>query len=79
MVVGSATVPVPVPVPVLVPVLVGWSSDGRVCCGCPGGWANTSRSTFATPDGCGTLEVMRRSGKTKPVVWRWQERHQPRR
>jgi hypothetical protein len=28
----------------------------------------------ATADGCGTFEVMRRSGKAKPVVWRWQER-----
>ncbi len=29
---------------------------------------------LATADGCGTGEVMRRSGKSKPVVWRWQER-----
>ena len=29
---------------------------------------------LATADGCGTFEVMRRSGKSKPVVWRWQER-----
>jgi transposase len=29
---------------------------------------------LATADGCGTAEIMRRSGKTKPVVWRWQER-----
>jgi hypothetical protein len=29
---------------------------------------------LATADGCGTAEVMRRSGKAKPVVWRWQER-----
>ena len=29
---------------------------------------------LATADGCGTFEVMRRSGKAKPVVWRWQER-----
>ncbi len=28
----------------------------------------------ATADGCGTAEIMRRSGKAKPVVWRWQER-----
>ena len=28
---------------------------------------------LATADGCGT-EIMRRSGKAKPVVWRWQER-----
>jgi transposase len=29
---------------------------------------------LATTDGCGTAEVMRRSGKAKPVVWRWQAR-----
>jgi transposase len=29
---------------------------------------------LATAEGCGTGEVMRRSGKSKPVVWRWQER-----
>lgn len=29
---------------------------------------------LATADGCGTSEIMRRSGKAKPVVWRWQER-----
>jgi hypothetical protein len=34
-------------------------------------WA---RIILATADGCGTFEVMRRSGKAKPVVWRWQER-----
>jgi transposase len=29
---------------------------------------------LATADGCGTAEVMRRSGKSKPVVWTWQAR-----
>jgi transposase len=29
---------------------------------------------LATADGCGTSEIMRRSGKSKPAVWRWQER-----
>jgi transposase len=29
---------------------------------------------LATADGCGTIEVMRRSGKAKPVVWTWQAR-----
>src|SRR5215472_5371078 len=29
---------------------------------------------LATADGCGTAEIMRRSCKAKPVVWRWQER-----
>src|SRR3982074_2048584 len=27
---------------------------------------------LATADGCGTAEIMRRSGKSKPVVWTWQ-------
>jgi transposase len=29
---------------------------------------------LATAAGCGTTEIMRRSGKSKPVVWRWQAR-----
>jgi transposase len=29
---------------------------------------------LATAEGCGTNEIMRRSGLSKPVVWRWQER-----
>src|SRR3954466_3201029 len=29
---------------------------------------------LATADGCGTVEIMRRTGKSKPCVWRWQER-----
>ena len=29
---------------------------------------------LVTADGCGTAEIMRRSGKSKPVVWRWQAR-----
>src|SRR5579872_3864909 len=29
---------------------------------------------LATADGAGTAEIMRRSDKSKPVVWRWQER-----
>ena len=29
---------------------------------------------LATAAGCGTMEVMRRSGLSKPAVWRWQER-----
>jgi hypothetical protein len=27
-----------------------------------------------TAAGCGTTEIMRRTGKAKPGVWRWQER-----
>ena len=33
-----------------------------------------ARIILATVDGCGTAEIMRRSGLSKPVVWRWQER-----
>jgi transposase len=33
-----------------------------------------ARIILATADGCGTAEIMRRSGLSKPVVWRWQER-----
>src|SRR3954464_8966214 len=29
---------------------------------------------LATADGCGTVEISRRTGKSKPCVWRWQER-----
>ena len=29
---------------------------------------------LATGDGCGTTEIISRSGLSKPVVWRWQER-----
>ena len=29
---------------------------------------------LATADGCGTAEIMRRSGKAKSVVWTWQAR-----
>src|SRR3979490_359344 len=29
---------------------------------------------LATAEGCGTAGIMRRSGKSKPVVWRWQAR-----
>ena len=29
---------------------------------------------LATADGCGTTEIMRRSGKSKPVVWALQAR-----
>jgi len=33
-----------------------------------------ARVILATADGCGTVEIIRRSGLSKPVVWRWQER-----
>ena len=36
--------------------------------------AARARVILATADGCGTMEIVRRSGLSKPVVWRWQER-----
>ena len=33
-----------------------------------------ARIILATAEGCGTAEIMRRAGVSKPVVWRWQER-----
>ena len=33
-----------------------------------------ARIILATGEGCGTAEVMRRAGVSKPCVWRWQER-----
>ena len=30
---------------------------------------------LATADGLGTMAIMRRAGKSKPCVWRWQERY----
>src|SRR5690349_12342758 len=33
-----------------------------------------ARIVLATADGLGTVEITRRTGKSKPCVWRWQER-----
>jgi transposase len=33
-----------------------------------------ARIILATAEGCGTTEVMRRAGVSKPCVWRWQRR-----
>jgi transposase len=33
-----------------------------------------AKIVLATADGCGTAEIMRRSGKSKPAVWTWQAR-----
>jgi len=30
---------------------------------------------LATADGQGTVEIMRRTGMSKPTVWRWQARY----
>ena len=34
-----------------------------------------ARIVLATADGDGTNEIMRLTGKSKPCVWRWQERY----
>jgi hypothetical protein len=36
-----------------------------------------ARIILATTEGCGTAEIMRRAGVSKPSVWRWQERSPP--
>src|SRR3954465_14650099 len=36
-----------------------------------------ARIVLATADGLGTGEIVRRTGKSKPCVWRWQERFGP--
>jgi len=36
--------------------------------------AARARVIVATADGCGTTGITRRSGLSKPGVWRWQER-----
>src|SRR5688500_2823652 len=33
-----------------------------------------ARIVLAMAEGCGTAEIMRRTGRSKPCVWRWQER-----
>src|SRR3954447_14450715 len=33
-----------------------------------------ARIVLVTAEGCGTVEITRRTGKSKPCVWRWQER-----
>ena len=33
-----------------------------------------ARIILATAEGCGTAEIMRRAGVSKPCVWRWQRR-----
>ena len=33
-----------------------------------------ARIILATAEVCGTAEIMRRAGVSKPCVWRWQER-----
>ena len=33
------------------------------------------RIIIESGDGCGTMEIMRRTGRSKTCVWRWQERY----
>jgi len=41
----------------------------------PRKWVWRAEIVLATADGLGTNAVMRRTGKSKPCVWRWQERY----
>jgi len=41
----------------------------------PRKWAWRADIVLATADGLGTNAIMRRTGKSKPCVWRWQERY----
>jgi Homeodomain-like domain len=41
---------------------------------CPQKHVWRARIILATAEGCGTAEIMRRAGVSKPCVWRWQER-----
>lgn len=34
-----------------------------------------AKIVLATADGLGTNAIMKRTGKSKPCVWRWQERY----
>src|SRR3954469_2767924 len=47
--------------------IVADRNSQRKCC-----WR--AEIILATADGCGTAAIMRRTGKSKPCVWRWQER-----
>jgi transposase len=41
----------------------------------PRKWCWRADIVLATADGLGTNAIMRRTGKSKPCVWRWQERY----
>lgn len=41
----------------------------------PRKWVWRADIVLATADGLGTNAIMRRTGKSKPCVWRWQERY----
>jgi transposase len=48
--------------------IVADRNSRRKCC-----WR--AEIVLATADGLGTSAIMRRTGKSKPCVWRWQERY----
>src|SRR6202795_5307585 len=48
--------------------IVADRNSQRKCC-----WR--AEIVLATADGLGTSAIMRRAGKSKPCVWRWQERY----
>src|ERR1700689_2303129 len=48
--------------------IVADRNSQRKCC-----WR--AEIVLATADGLGTSAIMRRTGKSKPCVWRWQERY----
>lgn len=48
--------------------IVSGRNSPRKCC-----WR--AEIVLATADGLGTNAIMRRTGKSKPCVWRWQERY----
>ena len=41
----------------------------------PRKWVWRAEIVLATADGLGTNAIMRHTGKSKPCVWRWQERY----
>jgi hypothetical protein len=41
----------------------------------PRKWVWRAEIVLATADGLGTNPIMRRTGKSKPCVWRWQQRY----
>src|SRR5512132_879388 len=54
------------------PIVPVWKRSSRT--GSPQKHVWRAKIILATADGLGTAEIMRRSGKSKPSVWRWQER-----
>jgi transposase len=51
--------------------LEAWVQDRNA----PAKWIWRAAIVLATVEGLGTNAIMRRTGKSKPCVWRWQERY----